>query len=301
MSALDGCELIGSLGCGSAIVEMAFSVAGLSPVLTDLPYLEAGPGRERLLSLNPLGQVPTLVLPDGSVLTESAAMVLHVADHAPAAGLAPAPDAPERPLFLNLLALLVGAIYPTFTYGDDPAQWTGTGDAAERLRERTDARCKMLWAHVERMVSPAPFVLGARLSALDLYVCAMTRWRPRQPWFAAHAPKLLGARAATERDPAVAAVSARNWPGGARRRPDAATKPLHKTRGALGMIRRDRRGSHAASRPGRCRAHLEQGAGSPQTSLLRLDVAAPLRHAIASAAAARSARTRRRKNPRRGG
>ncbi len=37
-------------------------------------------------SLNPLGQVPTLVLPDGRVMTESAAIILHLADQAPQAG-----------------------------------------------------------------------------------------------------------------------------------------------------------------------------------------------------------------------
>lgn len=212
LAALPGYELIGSLGCGSAIAEMAFAAAGFSVAVTDLPYLEPGPGRDRLLSLNPLGQVPTLVLPDGSSMTESAAIVLHIADLAPGSGLVPAPGLPERPRFLNLLALLVGAIYPTFTYGDEPSDWTDAGPAAKRLRKTTDARREMLWAHVERSVEPAPFVLGPRMSALDLYVCAMVRWRPRLPWFEEHAPRLLGARAAALRNPAVAAVAARHWP-----------------------------------------------------------------------------------------
>ncbi len=49
----DGHELIGSEGCGSMVVEMAFQVAGVPVTLTDLPYLEPGPGRDRLLALNP--------------------------------------------------------------------------------------------------------------------------------------------------------------------------------------------------------------------------------------------------------
>lgn len=205
-------ELIGSIGCGSAIVEAAFAVAGLPLRLTDLPYLEAGLGRDRLLSLNPLGQVPTLVLPDGSAMTESAAMVLHAGDLAPDSGLVPPPASPDRARFLNLLILFVAAIYPTFTFGDTPEQWTEPGAPAALLRERTDERAKLLWRHVARTIAPAPFVLGARMSALDLYLCAMTRWRPRAAWFEAEAPALFAAQTAAARHPAVAAVMARHFP-----------------------------------------------------------------------------------------
>jgi hypothetical protein len=52
-------ELIGSLGCGSMIVEQALAWTGLPHRLTDVAYLEPGPQRARLLSLNPLGHVPT--------------------------------------------------------------------------------------------------------------------------------------------------------------------------------------------------------------------------------------------------
>ena len=120
-------ELIGSAGCGSAIVEMALALANVPYTLEDVPYLKPGPQRDRLLRLNPLGQVPTLVTPDGEVMTESAAMILHLHDVAPQAGLAPLPDQPERARFLNLLIRLVAAIYPTFTYGDNPPQWTTEG------------------------------------------------------------------------------------------------------------------------------------------------------------------------------
>ena len=74
-------ELISSKGCGSVVVEMAFALTGLPVRVTGIPYDEPGPGRDRLLTLNPLGQVPVLMLPDGSVLIESAAMVLHLVDN----------------------------------------------------------------------------------------------------------------------------------------------------------------------------------------------------------------------------
>jgi len=41
---------------------------------------ESAAARERLRAINPVAQLPTLVTPDGSVMTESAAITLHLAE-----------------------------------------------------------------------------------------------------------------------------------------------------------------------------------------------------------------------------
>jgi GST-like protein len=205
-------ELIGSLGCGSMIVELALALAGLPCRLTDVPYLKDGPERARLLALNPLGQVPTLVLDDGTVMTESAAILLYLDGLAPRAGLIPPVGAPGRAGFLNRLILLVAAIYPTFTYGDEPERWTGPGISAETLRARTDAKREALLVAWEAVAGPGPFASGAAVSALDLYLLPMSYWRPRRAWFAAHAPTLLAFADTAGAHPALAPVLARHLP-----------------------------------------------------------------------------------------
>ncbi len=112
--------LIGSKACGNAIVELAFALAGLPCDCEEVDYSPGSPTRGRLLAVNPLGQVPALVLPDGRVLTESLAMLHYVDDRAPKAGLIPAPGDPAREAFYRWAVFLVAAVYPTFTYGDDP-------------------------------------------------------------------------------------------------------------------------------------------------------------------------------------
>lgn len=202
-------ELIASNGCGSAVIEMALALTGLPHRVTLIPYLKPGPGRDRLLSLNPLGQVPTLVRPDGSVMTESAAMVLHIHDVAPRAGLVPS-DVDRRAAFFNLLVVLVGAVYPTFTFGDEPEHFGLDGAAAAILRSESDARRTRIWQHMETLVSPVPYALGSTLTAIDLYLAVMTAWRPGRGWFAEHCPKLLSAADAATQTPAVARVLERN-------------------------------------------------------------------------------------------
>lgn len=173
------------------IVEAAFALGGVPCDVEMIPYGgEGGPDHQKLLQLNPLGQVPTLILPDGRVMTESAAMILHLADLAPQAGLAPRAEDPLRPLFLRWLVYLVAALYPTFTYGDDPKKWAPDEASARYLRAATDAHRESLWRYFAAQNPCTPWVLGETFSALDLYVAVMVAWRPGAAWFAEHCPRL---------------------------------------------------------------------------------------------------------------
>ena len=203
-------RLLGCKGCGSAIVESAFALANIPLQYEEVDYSAGSPTRERLLAVNPLGQVPVLLLPDGGVMTESLAMIHHVNDLAPKARLIPAKGDAERVPFYRWAVFVVAALYPTWTYGDEPAKWVEDTQGARQLRESTDAHRKKLWAQVEE-VAGEPFFLGARMTALDLYIASMTRWRPGVLWFAKHAPKLSAIAKTTSAIPKVADVIKRNF------------------------------------------------------------------------------------------
>ena len=209
---MSGYELISSKGCGSAIVEMAFALADLPVRVTEIPYGEPGPERDRLLSLNPLGQVPVLVLPSGAVLTESAAMVLHLNDLAPAAGLLPPQGDARRPEALNQLIAVVAAIYPTVTFSDPPENWTLPGPPAETLGKQLGDRKEGLWRRLDATAVPKPFLYGERPGAVDLYVAVMTHWRPGPAWFAQNTPKLAGIARAVADVPQLAPIMTHHFP-----------------------------------------------------------------------------------------
>ncbi len=201
--------LYGAPGWGSTIVEAMLAVAGIDYDFVNVEGFDRpGPERDRLIALNPLAQVPTLVLADGAVMTESAAIALLLAELAPEAPLAPPPGAPERPQFLRRLIWLVASVYPTFTYADYPERWTT--DKEGLVASVMDHR-KKLWRQFEAEIG-APHVLGARLSALDIYVAAMVNWWPGRAWFDANAPRVAAAADAALAHPAIAAVMARNFP-----------------------------------------------------------------------------------------
>jgi GST-like protein len=198
-------------GCGSAIVEAAFRLAGIAHDTHWLTFEELAPGHPLLAPLNPLAQVPTLVLPDGRVLTESAAIVLHIDDLAPLAGLVPIPGDPQRAVFLRWLVFLVSAIYPTFHYGDHPERFLAAPEAAKALRVATNREREVLFASVEGACL-APWFLGERFSALDLFLAVMTRWRPRRAWFAEHTPRISAVAARVDAMPELTSIWQRNFP-----------------------------------------------------------------------------------------
>ena len=199
-------------GCGSMIVEVAFGMAKVPLEIVDVPWEDTGWKSKALKKLNPLGRVPTLILPDGKVMTESAAILLHLADTVPGFELVPPAGHALRPAFLRWQIFLVSAVYPTFTYGDVTERWVGEPHkegAGKLLRESTHSHRKTLWKYVEKEID-GPWFLGGTFCALDVYMWAMTMWRPGRDWFKAECAKLHKIGASLDDHPVIKKVAARN-------------------------------------------------------------------------------------------
>ncbi len=211
-------RLFGEPGWGSAIVEAQLDWYGLPYDFERVGDLfKSAESRERLAAVNPLAQIPTLVLANGDVLTESAAITLWLAESQTteakqADSLVPRAGDALRAPFLRWLVYLVANVYPTYTYGDDPTRFVEGEDAQRSFRDHVYAYRNKLYSVLDSAAG-APWFLGARFSALDIYVCAMTRWRPGRDWFAVNAPQLAAIAARTEQVPELAACWRRNAPG----------------------------------------------------------------------------------------
>jgi GST-like protein len=204
--------LWGRAGWGSTLVEAQLVWYGLPFTFKPVGDLLREPdSRAELQKVNPLAQVPTLVMPDGQVMSESAAITLLLADIAGTDSLVPAPGAPERAAFLRWLVFIVANIYPTFTYADDPARFVSVNAARDPFRAATDAYAQRLWKQVES-AARGPWFLGNRFSALDIYIGVMTRWRPKRGWFETETPKLFAIARRADARPELAEVWKRNFP-----------------------------------------------------------------------------------------
>jgi len=189
-------KLLGEHGWGSVLVESQLVLYGLEHDYERVGDLfESEKARRRVADFNPLSQVPTLVLPDGSVMSESAAITLYLADLTGSDRLVPPPGDPSRAKFLRWLIFLVTNVYPTVKHEA----------ARQGFRDEVGAYAKRLYSIVDAAAG-SPWFLGERFSAIDIYICAMTRWRPGRAWFAENAI----ARAADDL-PELAAVWQRNF------------------------------------------------------------------------------------------
>ena len=212
MSEPNSLTLYGEPGWGSTLIEAQLVWYGLDFTFIRTGDLFASPeARAALERVNPLGQIPTLILADGTVMTESAAITLHLADATGRDDLVPAPGSPERPGFLRWLVFIVANIYPTYTYADDPSRFVTDAGAAQNFKTSVDDYAKRLYTQLDSAAA-APWFLGPRFSALDIYIAVLTRWNPGQDWFTGHTPKLAAiARRAASLDP-LKQVWARNFP-----------------------------------------------------------------------------------------
>jgi GST-like protein len=205
--------LYGAQGSGAAAIEAALTLLGAPFRLVDAASWEEGPGHDALFRVNPLGQVPTLTLPDGTVLTESAAILLHLGLQHPESGLLP-PDPAQRAQAIRCLVYIAANCYAAIGIIDYPERWCTEADDAMRERIRTGSRARLhqLWDTFADTFPAQPFLSGAHLGALDLLAATVSRWSGTRPHLAAARPALSALFARVESDPRIASVFARHWP-----------------------------------------------------------------------------------------
>ncbi|MBK9654357.1 MAG: glutathione S-transferase family protein [Rhodanobacteraceae bacterium] len=202
--------LYAAAGTGSALAEIALDWAGV-PYEREVMTWEQVQARShsRLLVANPLHQLPTLILDNGQVLTESAAIVLWLDETCPDAGLLPARGSAERLHALRWLMFLVTTVYPTFSYGDFPQRYVADETAQRELVASTKSRRKALLQQVDQ-AALSPWFCGEQPSMLDAYVAVMSTWSPRRPWFTQNAPRLYAIAQRADELPQVAPAMRRN-------------------------------------------------------------------------------------------
>jgi glutathione S-transferase len=131
------------------------------------------------LKLNPNGLIPVLV--DGDlVLYETAAIVLHLVDTHPQAGLAPPLASAERAHFYKWLVWLSSTVQsqvPMYYYSErcvNPGNAAGAAEVKAQAETRIAALMDQLEAHLAS--HGGPWLLGERFSALDPYAFMLSRW-----------------------------------------------------------------------------------------------------------------------------
>ena len=169
--------LYGSPGSGSAAVEMALRAAGLEYQVVRASAWEPASAMAELLQVNPLGQIPTLRLPDGTVLTESAAILIHLGLEHPNHGLLPAAPS-ERATALRGLVFIAANCYAAVSVSDYPERWTTAISKPAQARVRAAARAQLHrhWEVFADTFGSEPLISQPMPGALAFLAVVVSRW-----------------------------------------------------------------------------------------------------------------------------
>lgn len=166
-------------GTGSLVVDVAFAWAGITPekILVDTDKSEHR--APDFLALNPVGQIPVAILPSGTVLTETAAILLTLDEASAGAGLLPAAGSTARAISLRWLMVLAANAYPATLRCYYPERFTTDGSeaavaaVAEAAQRDSDRILGLLAGEMA-----GPFLLGDTASIVDVYAAMIAGWHP---------------------------------------------------------------------------------------------------------------------------
>lgn len=155
-----------------ALLELAG--AAFEPVMVKLHKGEQQSAE--YLAMNPRGQVPVLV--DGSdVITQIVAIVLHLDQRLPDAGLLPKGGI-ERTRVVETFVWMNNTVHPTFTHVFMPQKFTDHAEAQAAVKAYNVGKYRELLDEIESMVAKknTPWLTGANPGVLDAYALTFLRW-----------------------------------------------------------------------------------------------------------------------------
>lgn len=177
--------LFGAKGCGSVITEAFLRFAKIPYDYHELQWDDREHWPQIIGRYNSLPQVPTLILPNGEVLTETLATAVHAASIKK--GLIPLKKSADK--FWRWAVFIVANIYPTFTIRDNVSKLVSDKKAQQELSDTIMRKRKSHWLAMEEQCGKKWF-LGNSFSAIDVYLGFMTYWTPGKEWFKENCPKI---------------------------------------------------------------------------------------------------------------
>jgi len=128
--------------------------------------------------LNPFGRIPVLL--DGSqTIYETGAVLTHIAEKFPDAGLVPPTATPERDLYNQWLSLLGSDVQQIFMVRAYPHRWLEDTDSQALLVSAADEKLTRQFDIIEEILGDGPYVLGPALSAADFLLFLLTGYGRR--------------------------------------------------------------------------------------------------------------------------
>jgi GST-like protein len=197
--------VFGDKRSGAFSAEAALAEAGVNYEFHSVSLEKNEQKSPEFLALNPSGKMPALKLPSGEIVTESAAILLTIADRFPQAGLIPPHATFARAEAYRWIAFMASEIYPMVEIVDYPQRFVPEGAEADALKAHAIARIRERMLLIEAAIV-GPWLLAHEFSAADIYVAMFSQWSIGKTWRKANLPKINALVDALASRPRIAPV-----------------------------------------------------------------------------------------------
>ena len=174
---------------GSLATEAALKEAGADYEIVPVNIKAGEQHQEEYGRINPRRQVPALALPDGNIMTEGAAILLHIADAHPQSRLAPPPGSSERAQHDRWLFFFAVNVYEGELRKLVPQNYVISAKHVEEVKAAAESYVEWHYRIFEKAIGDGPYTFGDTFTVLDVYVWMLAQWMPTD-WLAEVCPKI---------------------------------------------------------------------------------------------------------------
>ena len=201
-------------GSGGFAVEAAFALAGQPIELISIDSQPSTDLPEDFRDINPWKQVPTLITSDGTMITETGAILIYIAGKWPRPQTGPEPWTDAHATLMRWCVFLSANLYEGILRFAYPARYTTDPDGHKALLAAQAARNQQAFELLEQELQNKPFLLGDTLSVADVYMAMIYNWHRERP----NLPRCTALTHAVAGHPVIAPIWQRNF--GARQKTD---------------------------------------------------------------------------------
>lgn len=168
-------KLFYSTGACSTSCHIAIEEAGLAYTPVEVSW-DRNENVAELEALNPLGVAPILVMDDGRVLTQNAAILEYIADKAPEKGLLAAQGTWERVQTISWLSFVASDFHKAFAPLFSASAMATATESQDQIKAFAKTKVVEYLNHLEDKLTGRDYITGQQFTIADTYLFVVLGW-----------------------------------------------------------------------------------------------------------------------------
>ena len=195
-------------GTISIAPAIALIEAGVEHDLAPVDFAQATQTTPEYLAINPKGRVPALVLENGTVLTETGALLDYIGALAPHANLIP--EAPEDAAHMrSVMYYLASTMHVAHAHKMRGSRWSDRPESQADMTTKVPETMTACADYVEAECLRGDYVCGAQFTLADPYMFVVCNWLSGDGVTVSDFPKITALLARMEGRSSVQAIRAK--------------------------------------------------------------------------------------------